>query len=654
MNNLSTMPELSMLPWIEKYRPMNLDNIVSHERIIKTLKQFISKNEFPHVLFYGPPGTGKCLAYNTPILMYDGTIKMVQNIKKNDILMGDDNTKRIVMTTTKGYDIMYKVKQENGSDYIVNSDHIISLKLTKCFIEKYSNNKYYLLWFENHKINIKIFSMYNSMNNYKNILINEKKCNNIGDICDISIKNYIKQSSLWKKCYKGFKTNQINCWKKKNVFLDPYIFGYILGYNKYDYVNDTNIMQNYKINDVETRLNVIAGYIDANGIIINNKILLYHQSKNILDDILFIIRSLGIKVSSIKTTMSNNIIYYHIMMYNNEIKIPTKNKNISITNKLHNINTYKITIEKLNYDTYYGFEIDGNKRFILGDFTVTHNTSVILACAKEIYKDYPSSTLMVMEINASEERGIEIVRNQITQFAISKSILFSDDNNKQNMYKLIILDEADAMTPEAQASLRKIIEKYTSNVRFCLICNYIKKINIAIQSRCICFRFPPIKKQYIDAHIKNISKLENIVINQKGIDTIIKRSNGDMRKVLNILQSISLTHQQIDDELVNKCTGYPTNEEIINLIKSLLHESYENAYEILKKYKNIQGYSLIDIISEIHEELINSITNTLKINKLDNIKMCKIISMLGIIENNIVNSTNEQIHLPSLISAFTL
>ena len=124
----------------------------------------------------------------------------------------------------------------------------------------------------------------------------------------------------------------------------------------------------------------------------------------------------------------------------------------------------------------------------------TGKTSTILACAKKLYGE-KSSKSMVLELNASDERGIEVVREQIKNFASSKT-MFSNGG-----YKLIILDEADAMTQFAQNALRRVIEKYTKNVRFCIICNYVVKIIPALQSRCTRFRFAPLQNDQIETRL---------------------------------------------------------------------------------------------------------------------------------------------------------
>ena len=159
----------------------------------------------------------------------------------------------------------------------------------------------------------------------------------------------------------------------------------------------------------------------------------------------------------------------------------------------------------------------------------TGKTSTILAIAKHYYKEDFHN--MILVLNASEERGIETVRNRIKQFVTTYGL---PENKDTPPFTLIIFDEIDAMTEDAQAILRKVVEKYVTNVSFCFICNYLKKINPAIQSRCIIFRFKPIPEINMENFIGDICKKENIKININAVKLIIKRSNGDMRKLLNI------------------------------------------------------------------------------------------------------------------------
>jgi replication factor C subunit 3/5 len=284
----------------------------------------------------------------------------------------------------------------------------------------------------------------------------------------------------------------------------------------------------------------------------------------------------------------------------------------------------------------------------------TGKTSVITATARELYKE--NYQMMVLEINASEERGIEVVRNKITQFVATKSLLF--DEKESNMFKLVILDEADAMTSDAQASLRRIIEKHTRNARFCLICNYIKNINLALQSRCVCFRFSPLKDNYIRIKMRTIIETEKIDITEPGIDTIIKRSKGDMRKILNTLQSVNMAYDVVDDISVNTCLGYPNKYDIEKIIKSLINDDFAKTFKLLQTFKEVDGYALSDIIMEIYDILIDNVVHHDNKNKIGmnlnigNDKIMMIISLMSDIQYNLTICTNDNIQLSALIGIF--
>ena len=137
--------------------------------------------------------------------------------------------------------------------------------------------------------------------------------------------------------------------------------------------------------------------------------------------------------------------------------------------------------------------------------------------------------------------GIDVVRQRILDFAGLKSVFGTG-------FKLIILDEADAMTSDAQNALRRIVEKYTDNVRFCIICNYLSKIIPALQSRCTRFRFGPLNKEQIVPRLNYVIEKENLNVTKDGRKALIELGNGDMRKVINLLQSTSMAHPDLIDE----------------------------------------------------------------------------------------------------------
>jgi len=296
----------------------------------------------------------------------------------------------------------------------------------------------------------------------------------------------------------------------------------------------------------------------------------------------------------------------------------------------------------------------------------TGKTSTIIAIAREYYKDDYDS--MILVLNASEERGIETVRNRIKQFVITKGIY---ENSETPSFKLIILDEIDAMTEDAQAILRKVVEKYVSNVRFCFICNYLKKINPAIQSRCVIFRFNPIPNNIMYNFTTKICELENINITLNAINLIIKRSNGDMRKLLNVMQSLYMynflnkkdTNEKyisnyknsiyINEKSVSQILSCPTYDNIYNMLIFIQENDIKNSYEYITNMVNENGISLLELINYVYEFCMESIINDNKnIIKFSNEKIIKIIKNMSILNENLSYCNNDNIQLTSFISLF--
>lgn len=170
----------------------------------------------------------------------------------------------------------------------------------------------------------------------------------------------------------------------------------------------------------------------------------------------------------------------------------------------------------------------------------TGKTSTILALARRIY-GVDNMRQMVLELNASDDRGIDVVREQIKTFASTKQIFsrggFGRGTAALAGFKLIILDEADAMTNTAQMALRRIMEKYTANTRFCIIANYSHKLSPALLSRCTRFRFSPLKEADIRVLVDKVIAEEDVKILPEATDALVKLSKGDMRRALNVLQA---------------------------------------------------------------------------------------------------------------------
>lgn len=197
----------------------------------------------------------------------------------------------------------------------------------------------------------------------------------------------------------------------------------------------------------------------------------------------------------------------------------------------------------------------------------TGKTSTILACAREMYGT--SFRSMVLELNASDDRGIDVVRDQIKTFASTKRIFSSG-------VKLIILDEADAMTSAAQAALRRVVEKYVANTRFCLICNYVNKISPALQSRCTKFRFGPIPPADAMTCVERVAAAEGATLAPGAADALLVLAKGDMRRVLNIFQSTSMaTSGVITADALYANTGDANPADVAALFAALIDPAAE-------------------------------------------------------------------------------
>ncbi|XP_064092974.1 replication factor C subunit 5-like isoform X1 [Macrobrachium nipponense] len=267
----------------------------------------------------------------------------------------------------------------------------------------------------------------------------------------------------------------------------------------------------------------------------------------------------------------------------------------------------------------------------------TGKTSTILACARQLYSP-KEFTSMVLECNASDDRGIGVVRQQILSFASTRTIFKSG-------FKLIILDEADAMTNDAQNALRRIIEKFTDNCRFCFICNYLGKIIPAIQSRCTRFRFGPLSPTQIVPRLDYVIEKENVKVTEDGKKALLALSGGDMRRVLNILQSTSMAYDEVNEDNVYTCVGHPLRSDITNMINWMLNERFDTAYKNVMHLKTTKGLALQDILTEFH----------LYIHRIDFPVEVRIHLMekLSDIEVRVADGASEKIQLSAVLAAFT-
>lgn len=260
-------------------------------------------------------------------------------------------------------------------------------------------------------------------------------------------------------------------------------------------------------------------------------------------------------------------------------------------------------------------------------------TTLINACLNKIYGD--NYKLFILELNGSDDRGINVVREEIKNYANTTNLY----NNK---IKLIVLDETDSMTHDAQYALKEIIELYDYNTKFCLICNFINKIIYPLQSSCIIFRLPSIPKKYIENFLLNVIDIEKLNYTKGGINSIIKLSYGDLRKSCNNLQSVFLSYGEINKNNVYDCLGIPKIKEINNIFLYIKKKNLEFNIKYVNNLRINYGYSLNILIQFIIEKILEF--------DIENINLIDIIIYLANVEYNISNLGTEKIQTFSLIS----
>ena len=244
-----------------------------------------------------------------------------------------------------------------------------------------------------------------------------------------------------------------------------------------------------------------------------------------------------------------------------------------------------------------------------------------------------------LELNASDERGIDVIRQKVKDFARTKAI-------SSVPFKVIFLDEADALTNEAQNALRRTMENYTSNCRFILSCNYSSKIIDPIQSRCAVFRFRLLEKKDIEKIVRRISDREKLRIDDKAVEALFEVSEGDCRRVINLLQTTGSISDMITADLVEILVPSAKPSDIKIVLEYALSGDFIKSKEKLLDVMLRESISGTDIIKAIQKEIWNlTVEPELKV---------KLTEKTGEIEFRLVEGSDEFIQLESLLASFVM
>lgn len=264
-------------------------------------------------------------------------------------------------------------------------------------------------------------------------------------------------------------------------------------------------------------------------------------------------------------------------------------------------------------------------------------TTAAVALAREFFGE--AWHLNFREMNASDERGIDVVRNQIKQFARTAPLEGAE-------FKILFLDEADALTSDAQSALRRTMESYAQSCRFILSCNYSSKIIDPIQSRCAIYRFRPLQRDAIILEMQRIAACEGLTVTEDALDAIVYIAQGDMRKAINALQGAAILDPRIDAGRVYAITASAKPSEIGELLSLCLAGDFDGAEAVLAHLLNDRGIAPSELIGQIYRALVRR--------ELDTGLKVALIDCLGDTDFRLSEGADTEIQMDAMIARFVM
>ncbi|MFH1424963.1 MAG: replication factor C small subunit [archaeon] len=265
----------------------------------------------------------------------------------------------------------------------------------------------------------------------------------------------------------------------------------------------------------------------------------------------------------------------------------------------------------------------------------TGKTTCAIAIARELFGEGWKSN--ILELNASDERGIDVIRNKVKNFARTRPL-------GEIPYKIIYLDESDALTREAQQALRRTMENYTNTCRFILACNYNSKIIDPIQSRCMLFRFTPLTDEDIAGQLKHIAKEEDVKLEDSGSDAILGIARGDLRHAINLLQASSALGDKIDEETIFKVATRAKPKDVEECVKLALDGKFKDAKKKMDDFMIKQGLAGEDVIRQVHSVLMGM--------DLPQDQLVILLDKLGEYDFRITEGSDARVQLDALLAQF--
>lgn len=504
-------------------------------------------------------GQGKCLAPGTKVIMFDGNLKKVEDLKQGDLLMGDDNTPRTILTLTKGTHKMYDIVQVKGPKHTVNKAHILVVKNSMKSPEMtYRNShgriRYNVIWWEDNTLQNKLFKTEQQALDFKTEITPKHQL-----YSELSVSDWLKTSRAFRNTFRAYRV-PIN-FPEKTTSIKPYNFD----------INSNVIPYEYKCNSKEIRLELIAGILDKSSKFDEEQNLLYFfmdlEKKTFIEDFLFICRSVGLYAFFYK--LKDNL---KVTIQGNLSQIPLKNTDLlQKYNLKDNEKDWSMTIMKVKYKErgdYYGFTLDGNKRFLFYDFTVTHNTvvSLKLIChskkktlvivnkiellnqwKKEIEKWIPDAKIGIIQGSKFDYEDCDIILGMLQTITIKENLKAIDFG----WINMCIIDET-----------HNIGSEIFSNIMFKIRPQYIFGLTATLERK---DKLDKIIKWYMgnilyDGTNKNLKQSTEVyVLKYQGTSSVEKTLRDGTAAVASMLTNIALDKERTD--------------YIIGILKTLIKEN---------------------------------------------------------------------------------
>ena len=632
--------------WIEKYRPATLDNIYGQEDIVDRLQSYIDRDDLPHLLFAGPAGVGKCVTGSTPILTnqgikqigdivgdIDGFAPAPQNLKVCSLtadgsfryrhpshvfgkrtrgLQQIQTNDGATLTVTPEHKLLIRTSEETGPTWVPAADITAGMQILRAknlpvpaaAAESSSGSE---------DVSDDLSTGMEDQRDYHDALTAEINTRIV--TLETLIEEYAKSQS------DGGLTFDLAGTRAPAVSTVSYLLATVG-------IASRRISTS---GSMDTEISTHAVSIDGSDTARLQRVIETDWDTIMTDQTTPTLTSNSIS-SPAKTTKSplstgkrQTRGWLHAdggMTHPSIQHSPLHADTVTINQSLD--------VRKRVYD----LTVPGVRNYVGGHIpTVMHNTTAATAIAHAVYGDDWQNNLL--ELNASDERGIDVVRDRIKNFARSSFGGYD--------HRIIFLDEADSLTDDAQSALRRTMEQFADNTRFILSCNYSSKIIDPIQSRCAVFRFSPLSEAAVRGQIKDVAAAENIELTEDGLDALVYAAGGDMRRAINSLQAAATTGEVVNEETVYTITSTARPEDIETMVTAAIEGDFATARSQLQTLLVDTGMAGGDIIDQLHRTAWNL--------ELDEQTTVRLLERVGEADYRITVGANEQVQLEALLAS---